>query len=93
VQVALAPEQQKVRQIEVLESALERERRDHAWSSETEERVEGFFATNGAPRTALVAAPCASSLCRVVVRHDDAESQRALAAAVNPVPPFDYAVY
>jgi len=73
---------------QALDSLFAGERRDRAWSAEMERSIDAVFAGRGVAGTALVSAECASTLCRLKVRHDDEPARRDFAAQIAEKAPF-----
>ena len=75
-----------------LDRRLASEPADLGWSRETVRQIEEAIATN-ARGTRVLAAACASTLCRVEVDHDTAEAQLGLGEALAEVEPFRAGVF
>ena len=72
---------------ELLTRRLETERVDAAWSASTSELIKTGF-KGALPGTEVVDARCASTLCRVVVRHTEKGDQMAMPERLSRVQPF-----
>lgn len=75
-----------------LDRRLASEPTDLGWSRKTVREIEEAISAK-ARGTRVLAAACASSLCRVEVDHDTAEAQRDLGEALAEVEPFRAGVF
>ena len=71
-----------------LEEAFKAQRPDPSWSSARATEIKGAM-VQSLPGTRVLAAECQTTLCRVVVEHDDDESQSSLADKAPTIPSLD----
>jgi len=74
--------------MEFLATALDREPRDRAWGSQMESRVTNAVSPVAFPGTHVESTDCRSTLCRVVLSHDDANAAAAIGTFPMSVPDF-----
>lgn len=86
-EMAAKAEAKDARIAETLSQKLRDERIDVAWSGETSAQIQSAFKTI-LPGTEVVDARCASTLCRVVVRHPEKDEQAAMPRRLAAVQPF-----
>ncbi|MBC8131378.1 MAG: hypothetical protein H7X95_00245 [Deltaproteobacteria bacterium] len=82
-----AAEQKKLLS-DTLEGQFQGEHPDPAWSPARSSAIKDAVA-HSLPGTRTVAVECATTLCRVVVQHDDEDSQSALVDKASEVPDLD----
>ena len=75
-----------------LEDTFYAEPKDGVWSSSMVARITGSLKTS-APGAHMVEASCASTMCRVVVSHDDVGAQQDLATTLASSGPFTQGVF
>ncbi|HEY6556559.1 MAG TPA: hypothetical protein VI072_04770 [Polyangiaceae bacterium] len=85
------PKQRKRTTFADLEANFASEPVDTAWSVPTVHAIQDAI-RSAASGTEIVEAECATSLCRIVVRHQDGEVQRQLGLTLATVPPFNSGV-
>lgn len=76
-----------------LEARVETEVVDRAWSIPTEQQIDSVFRSNTVPGSHALSVKCASSLCRVALRHDTDKDRDALATEIASTAPFEYGTY
>src|SRR5262249_6364915 len=77
---------------ENLGNDFDRERRDVEWGSGTERKMTEVL-RNPSLAVKTISADCRATICRVLLQHDNAQSQAALAKSISRTPPFDFGVY
>jgi hypothetical protein len=70
-----------------LEERFSHEKPDAAWAAPRAAAIKAAFAT--LPDVSVVSVSCAATLCRAILRHPDAESQRQTLDLVGEVPDLD----
>ena len=88
----LSPEQKQRQAAEALRVKFESEPIDSAWSVAMVRDIREAI-SSAAPATHLLQANCATSLCRVVLGHDEEEDQRGVANQVAAAKPFREGVF
>jgi len=86
-ETAAKVEARNARIADLLTHRVETERVDAAWSAKTSELIKTGF-QGALPGTEVVDARCASTLCRVVVRHPEKGDQVAMPEKLSRVQPF-----
>lgn len=74
--------------LEFLATALDTEPRDRAWGSQMESRVTSAVSPAAYPGTHIESMDCRSTLCRIVLSHDDANAEAAIGTFPMAVPDF-----
>lgn len=89
---AAQPQPQEVDTVAELEERLDSEPRDPAWSAAMTAEIKSAVSAS-APSARVLEASCASSLCRVVLRHESADDQKAIGLTLASVGPFRNGVF
>lgn len=83
------------RVVAAYDQRLREEPPDPAWDGEVKPRIDGAMTTLAStlPGVKAQSVDCGSTLCRVVVVHEDPGSQKQLTGKISKIPPFDNEVY
>jgi hypothetical protein len=83
------------RAVAAFEQDLHQEPRDSAWGTQVKQQIDGAMTTltSQLPGVKEQSVDCGSTLCRVVVTHEDQSSQKEMAAKISRIAPFDNEVY
>jgi hypothetical protein len=88
----LTREQQQEQLAEHLEQAFYGESQDRRWATETTSAIQSTLAES-VPEARVLETQCASSLCKVVLRHDSVDAQRKLGFTLGSRGPFRNGVH
>jgi hypothetical protein len=69
-------------------ATFEQEPRDRAWGNQMESRVTSAVSAAAFPGTHVESVDCRSTLCKVVLSHDDAAAEQAVGSFPMAVPEF-----